>query len=453
MNLSHEEFKKKYIESINAHKLVLVNPEGYLPPGVKGAPENVKPLIIAPLNTDIRYNNKTNLQKSKESFIIRLPDIWNWREDFAIDGTIKNMKEKKKLIEKPRNQMFCGSCWAISTVSTISDKFVARGKVDYSPNLSATYILSSDSISQLKCDGGNILKLHKSLEMSGIATSRCVDYSWCKDNPYCNAEKEENNGGKEFKNPEELTMYLNSIIPEKGCYFPENKDLYLIKDVTIYNNHNSDDEIENFMCEARLHIFDHGPICAGFVVYMNFLSGNFSLTNNIYIETVDYINSDSTNTVFYNDFTPVGGHAISVIGWGEEEVKCFGKVKYWYCRNTWGDKWGNDSGYFKFAAYPINKESRMDVSFDDMGGFIFCKPDRIIEDKIYDDIDEDKLKGYSIKKNEKYYRLEYGEKNVLNSELLSKNMKVKTHTRKNIIFVLIVIIIFSIIFLLFHLYK
>ena len=126
-------FYKDYINSIKTQKLVLVNPEGYLPPGVKGAPENVKPLILAPLNTDIRYNNKYNFKKSnKENFTLSLPKTWNWKDSFPIDITIKNMKEKKKLIEKPRNQMFCGSCWAMSTASSISDKFVATGLVYYS---------------------------------------------------------------------------------------------------------------------------------------------------------------------------------------------------------------------------------------------------------------------------------------------------------------------------------
>ena len=416
-------FYKDYINSIKTQKLVLVNPEGYLPPGVKGAPENVKPLILAPLNTDIRYNNKYNFKKSnKENFTLSLPKTWNWKDSFPIDITIKNMKEKKKLIEKPRNQMFCGSCWAMSTASSISDKFVATGLVKYSPNLSSTFILSLKETSQLKCEGGNILILHKSLEKTGLATSRCIDYSWCEENRYCNADKngEEKNGGKEggkeFRTPKQLISYLNSIIPENGCYYPENKDLYMIQDVKTFTNHNSDQEIQNFIYETKLHIFDYGSICAGFVVFMNFLSGNFGITNNIYIENIDYINSDPENIVTYEDFNPVGGHAVSVIGWGEEYVKCIGLVKYWYCRNTWGEKWGSDSGYFKYAAYPINKHSRLDISFDDIGGFIFCKPYKIIEDKVFNDLDEKNVK--QIKK--RYYKLEYGEEGELNSKSLEK---------------------------------
>jgi len=38
-----------------------------------------------------------------------------------------------------------------------------------------------------------------------------------------------------------------------------------------------------------------------------------------------------------------GGHAIKVIGWGNE-----GGLDYWLCANSWGDKWGLE-GYFKIA--------------------------------------------------------------------------------------------------------
>lgn len=37
----------------------------------------------------------------------------------------------------------------------------------------------------------------------------------------------------------------------------------------------------------------------------------------------------------------MGGHAVKLIGWGEERG-----VPYWLCVNSWGPQWGDD-GVFK----------------------------------------------------------------------------------------------------------
>lgn len=37
----------------------------------------------------------------------------------------------------------------------------------------------------------------------------------------------------------------------------------------------------------------------------------------------------------------VGGHAVKMIGWGEENG-----FEYWICANQWGPYWG-DNGFFK----------------------------------------------------------------------------------------------------------
>ena len=41
--------------------------------------------------------------------------------------------------------------------------------------------------------------------------------------------------------------------------------------------------------------------------------------------------------------SPVGGHAVKIVGWGED-----GGVAYWKIANSWNPYWG-EKGYFRIA--------------------------------------------------------------------------------------------------------
>ena len=65
-----------------------------------------------------------------------------------------------------------------------------------------------------------------------------------------------------------------------------------------------------------------GPIQTGFTVYNDFM--NYS--SGIY----EYVSGSN-----------LGGHAVIIIGWGNENGK-----DYWICQNSWGASWG-EKGYFR----------------------------------------------------------------------------------------------------------
>jgi len=65
-------------------------------------------------------------------------------------------------------------------------------------------------------------------------------------------------------------------------------------------------------------------------------------TNMIFFEDLDRY----TGGVYIHDgkSEEQGGHWVVIVGWKDHpEVKNGG---YWICRNSWGEKWG-ENGYFK----------------------------------------------------------------------------------------------------------
>jgi len=66
----------------------------------------------------------------------------------------------------------------------------------------------------------------------------------------------------------------------------------------------------------------NGPMEAAFTVYNDFMSY-------------------SSGVYYHKTGGVLGGHAIKVLGWGNE-----GGLDYWLCANSWNTSWGM-SGYFK----------------------------------------------------------------------------------------------------------
>lgn len=141
---------------------------------------------------------------------------------------------------------------------------------------------------------------------------------------------------------------------------------------------NQDLALQTF--SLKQHIMHIGPVVGQFLVFKNLLSGRYTSPKNpegVYLENVDY--ATTTDQVFSpphpsygDDPNPcVGGHAVSILGWGIATVSReliphlpstteTVRVPYWYCRNSWGPQWG-EGGCFKVAMYPYNLISQFDV--------------------------------------------------------------------------------------------
>lgn len=324
--------------------------------------------ILPPLNTHITFLKHLQVYSDQDHVNLHLkystsqresgetPVEYDWHNVHPSDDDAR--KERKKHISPPDNQRLCGSCWAISTAGVIGDAFVAAGLVNWYPDISTTWMLTC--YPQMQCSGGNPAQLLKDVANgNGIPSKHCLDYSWCSKNPNCNGE-----GANHFTAPQNLS----TLIPKEcGCFSTAYHYVYTIdKDVKLMAIDQGATSTVNFRSSIRKHIFMHGPVIGGYFVMKNFSSGYFTSVNGgVYLERANYVPGTSLT---FNDSEVhgrnySGSHAVAIVGWGVAKNILYdngkrGDVPYWYCRNSWGENWGSDGGYFKMAMYPFNKISQ-----------------------------------------------------------------------------------------------
>jgi cathepsin B len=193
-------------------------------------------------------------------------------------------------IHQIRDQQRCGSCWAFAASEVLSDRFciASSGKVDQI--LSPQDMVSCDK-NDFGCNGGYLDKSWNYLAETGIVTDECYPYTSGK-----------GDSGR--------------------CLINNGKCVDGKTDVAKYHAKN----VRGFKSieEIKKEIFANGPIETGFLVYQDFIS----YKGGIYKKSSEVL---------------LGGHAVKVVGWGNETG-----TDYWVVANSWGPKWG-ESGHFRIA--------------------------------------------------------------------------------------------------------
>merc|ERR1719188_962296 len=191
------------------------------------------------------------------------------------------------MVHPIRNQAQCGSCWAFSSSEVLSDRFsIALGRS--SPVLSAEDMVSCDK-GDMGCHGGQLPKAWEYLTNTGIVTDACFPYS-----------------AGSGTAPQCVTSCADS---ESFTKFRA-KSAYAVKGV------------DNMQKE----VMTNGPIQSAFMVYGSFMTYKSGVYSKHIWEVL-----------------PKGGHAIKIVGWGNEDGN-----DYWLVANSWGTTWGLE-GYFKIA--------------------------------------------------------------------------------------------------------
>jgi len=193
-----------------------------------------------------------------------------------------------KCIHEIRNQLHCGSCWAFAATESLSDRFciASEGKID--EILSPQDMVSCDE-EDFGCGGGYLDRAFKYLESTGVVSEACF--------PYTSGEGTEEH-------------CLHGSCTDKHVPFVK----FRCAEDTV--------KILADVESIKLELMTNGPMETGFMVYedfMNYKSGVYKYTTGRLL----------------------GGHAIKVIGWGEENGE-----QHWICSNSWGIEWG-ESGFFK----------------------------------------------------------------------------------------------------------
>jgi cathepsin B len=195
-----------------------------------------------------------------------------------------------------RDQQQCGSCWAFGASETLSDRFCIASKGAVDVVLSPQDMVSCDAW-DMGCNGGILSFAWSYLQNTGIVTDECTPYvSGTGDVPKCSKTCADGSERKKYK------CASSSVVKASGT------------------------------SAIQSEVYANGPVETGFDVYEDF----FSYKSGIY---------------HYTSGSKAGGHAVKIVGWGQENG-----VNYWICANSWGTSWGMD-GFFNIEWGQCNIDS------------------------------------------------------------------------------------------------
>jgi hypothetical protein len=315
-----------------------------------------------------------------------------------------NSKDPRFVLSTPPgNQSLCGSCFAFSSATAISDVFVFSG-LSFNPNISPMSLLSCADLGgnfNNGCEGGNPAELLNYISIDnnppgkGAMSNYCTNYD--DQAKACGDDMGPQGSSSCSYSTPNGQVFTNSMIPNCGCCGDSFKHYqYNIKNVTLaYRNGPNDDATVNLI---KNHIMEYGVAVTGFAVLENFPMGQdwdtiTESTNGVYM--VQTYNNGVTSFTSYdgNSGGKVhGGHAVAIVGWGEEQNTnrledsngiVQPTIPFWWVRNSWKQEWGTKmngvGGYFKYAMGTYNTGYNMEdlnsvPPFDQIGGIILFEP-------------------------------------------------------------------------------
>jgi cathepsin B len=232
-----------------------------------------------------------------------IPDQFDSRDNWPQCPSMKEV----------RDQSNCGSCWAFGAVEAMSDRACIASLNKDKPHISANDLLSCCSGCGFGCDGGDPRAAWEYWVSSGLVTGGTfTTHDGCQPYPFAPCDHHVNGTLKPCSHDLEPTPQCKKQC-QSSYTVPYTQDKHFGK--RAYT-------ISSDVKEIQKEIMTNGPVEVAFSVYEDFLAYK-------------------TGVYKHHAGSPLGGHAVKMIGWGTD-----GGTPYWLVVNSWNTDWG-DKGLFK----------------------------------------------------------------------------------------------------------
>lgn len=287
-----------------------------------------------------------------------LPEAFSWRSE----ADVKAAGKGAMMLQPVRNQLTCGSCWAVSAATVLSHRYSIATQAPV--NLSETYLMACQAGKgqSQQCNGGFPLEAGQFFEEGGTVSAECYPYTWCSNSEACAQQGQgEAAEGSSPMIPPCGDKCVKCPAGGPGCEAAPDTEFRVFK-----ARAGSTKQLVAIE-DIKADVYTYGPCVGSYGVYADFLkegATNFAKTAGVYInrqaQESPYGDADAAKQV-------MGFHAVTIVGWGVQDVPGFGAVPYWEVQNSWGDAWG-DGGFWKHAmtdaARDINVKVGMDIPAD-----------------------------------------------------------------------------------------
>jgi len=238
---------------------------------------------------------------------VPLSASFDWREQ---------MGDQCPSINRISDQANCGSCWAFGSVDVMEARMCIQSQGAVRHQLSEQHLVSC-ALARNGCSGGQPLAAWNYFQSNGIVTGGDYGDATAGCYPY---GREPCNHASAKGNPNYPDCPADAGTPEcsETCVNGQSWESAIIRNANAPYTLSGASAIEQELVQK-------GPVTVIFDVLQDFPAYKSGIYDPAWPPVI------------------LGGHAVSIFGFGEE-----GGVPYWLVKNSWNDEWG-EGGWFRIV--------------------------------------------------------------------------------------------------------